>query len=298
MTKSSRSRKSGSAKWYENQTLLIAILGVAGTIIAALISVSPTIIQSLQKPEPTQTAIPSTATLEMTPTLMPTSTETSIPFTETISTTPTETGTPTPITPPTGCLDRWQIIASNTDLAEIRSAGNCTFASAPDLGISASSTGISFGINAFREQGTFGIATSLPTEATISLSVNLTVLTQGEFWIALSNEPNPENNMAIIALQSQFGEVKIYNNQTDTFVERYLWDELTSNTTLGNGPPYLYNITFNTNGNKVTQQIHFTNLPSQFVNLPNYLFIGYNKKSSLGSVTMQVEVTNISIDVK
>jgi hypothetical protein len=104
--------------------------------------------------------------------------------------------------------------------------------------------------------------------------------------------------MNIIALQSQFGEVKVYNNQTDSFIERYTWDELVNGTTLSGGPPYTYDITFTTDGNKVDQRIHFTDLPSQFVNLPNYLFIGYSKKSSLGSLTLQAEITGIEFDIK
>jgi hypothetical protein len=50
-------------------------------------------------------------------------------------------------------------------------------------------------------------------------------------------------------------------------------------------------------GNKVSPQIHFANLPSQFVNLPKYLFLGYSKKSSLGSMTVQVEITNLKFEL-
>ena len=298
MTNSSRSRKSKKEKWYENQTVILTLLGAAATIIAAVITILPQILEAAQKPDPTQTAIPITATMEMTATLPPTSTETAIAFTETVSPTPTETATLTPVSPPIGCLDRWQVVSSDPDLAETSGAGSCIIAGIPALGISASRTGINFGTNSFREQGVFGIATPLPIDATISLSVKLTVLTQGEFWVAISNDPSPENNMAIIALQSQNGEVRIYNKQTNTSVERYTWEQLLSNTNLGAGPPYSYDIKFTTNGNKVDQQIHFTNLPSQFVNLPKYLFLGYSKKSSLGSMTLQVEITDLIIELK
>jgi hypothetical protein len=39
-------------------------------------------------------------------------------------------------------------------------------------------------------------------------------------------------------------------------------------------------------------------LPSQFVNLPKYLFLGYSKKSSLGSMTVQVEITDLLIEIQ
>jgi hypothetical protein len=285
-------------KWYTDRSFQLAILGVVGTIIAAVISILPQFIGNSQPSEPTQAPIIWTATVVD----LPTDTAEPIPPTETSTPAPTETTapspTPTSITPPNGCLDRWQIVSSNPDLIETSGSGDCSQTSIPSLGISASSEGIGFGINAFREVGTFGIVTSIPADATISLSAKLTVFTQGEFWIALSNEPNPETNMIIVALQSQFGEVKVYNNQTDSFTERYTWEKIISGTTLSGGPPYSYDIKFTTDGNKVDQQIHFTDLPSQFVNLPNYLFIGYSKKSSLGSMTLQAEITGIEIDIK
>jgi hypothetical protein len=285
-------------KWFADRSVQLTVLGVAGTIIAAVISILPQFIGNSKAPEPTQAPIIWTATVVD----LPTNTAEPILPTETSTPAPTETAapslTPTSITPPNGCLDRWQVISSNPDLIETSGSGDCTQTSIPSLGISASSQGIGFGINSFREVGTFGIATSIPADATISLSVKLTVFTRGEFWIALSNEPNPETNMNIIALQSQFGEVKVYNNQTDSFIERYTWDELVNGTTLSGGPPYTYDITFTTDGNKVDQRIHFTDLPSQFVNLPNYLFIGYSKKSSLGSLTLQAEITGIEFDIK
>jgi len=92
----------------------------------------------------------------------------------------------------------------------------------------------------------------LPLDATISLSVNLTVLTQGGFWIALSDTPNPENNMFILAVQTKAGEIRTYNDQTSDFSENYKYKDLLSNTVYGSGPPYIYNITFTTSGNKVT----------------------------------------------
>lgn len=298
MTNSSRSRKPGKKKWYDNQALVLTLIGVVGTIIAAVITILPQILGSIQKPVPTLTAVPATATVEVISTPIPTSTETAIPFTETVSPTPTETATPTPISPPISCLDRWQVISSNPDLAETTSQGDCSQANVPGLGISSSRAGIRFGINNFREQGNFGIATSLPTDATVTLQVDLTVLTQGEFWIALSNTPNPENNMMILALEPNSGEVRFYNNQTSRFSQKHEYDNLLANTILSSGPPFTYKITFEISGNNISPQIHFTNLPSQIVNLPKYLFIGYSNKSTLGSLTIQVEINDLTIDVK
>jgi hypothetical protein len=225
--------------------------------------------------------------------VLPTDTATEIPPTPTETITPS----PTPVDPGIACLDRWQVISSNPDLAETNSSGDCAQASVPGLGISASRAGVSFGINNFREQGTFGIATSLPTDATVTLQVKFLVLSQGEFWIALSNTPSPENKMMILALQPNTGEVRFYSDQTSRFSNKYNYRDLLTNTTLSSSLPYTYNITFAISGNRVSPRIHFTNLPPQTVNLPRYLFIGYNKKSNQGSMTIQVEISDLVVGV-
>ena len=295
--KPSDSRNSDHKSIFQNQTLMITLIGVIGTIIAAIITISPQLIQLVSKP--TDTPFP-TFTLTVAPTspqtekpteVLPTDTATEIPPT------PTETiiPSPTPVDPGIACLDRWQVISSNPDLAETNSSGDCAQASVPDLGISASRAGVSFGINNFREQGNFGIATSLPTDATVTLQVKSLVLTQGEFWIALSNTPNPEDKMMILALVPNTGEVRFYSDQTSRFSNKYHYRDLLTNTTLSSSLPYTYNITFAISGNRVSPRIHFTDLPPQTVNLPRYLFIGYNKKSNQGSMTIQVEISDLVV---
>ena len=296
------SQNSVEKKWYQDRSVQLTILGVVGTITAAVITILPQLINNSPTPESTQTAIIWTATVAESPTktaepILPTDTATVTP-TPGPTDTATPSPTPTPITPPTGCLDRWQVISSDSALTETSGAGDCAQSSIPALGISASRSGISIGVNNFAEQGDFGIAASLPSDATISLRVSLTVLTQGEFWVALSNMPNPENNLYILAFQPKSGELRTYIDQTSSYSEKYMYKDVTSNTVYTSGPPFIYDITFATSGNKVNPQIHFTDLPSKFVNLPKYLFIGYSNKSKLGSMTLQVEVTNLSIEVE
>jgi hypothetical protein len=292
------SQKTSGDKWYADRSVQLALLGVGGTIIAAIITILPQYLGGSRQPEPTQTAIIWTATAQE----LSTATQEPILPTETLTPGPTDTATPsptpTPITPPLSCLDRWQVISSNPDLIETGGAGDCAVSNAPALGISASKSGIGIGINNFREQGTFGIATLLPTDATITLDINLTVLTQGEFWVALSNTPTPENNMLIFAVQPKDGEVRIYNDQITKFSQNYKYKDLITNTVYSSGPPFIYQIILETSGNRVSPQIHYTNIPSQTVNLPKYLFIGYNNKSTLGSMSLQVEISNLTVEVE
>jgi len=165
------------------------------------------------------------------------------------------------------------------------------------LGISTTGDELIFGKNGFREQGVFGISTSLPSKAVIRMKVKLGILTQGEFWIALSNTPTPEDNMMIIALQPKNGEIRTYINQTNNFSRRITWDALVENTNYGNGPTYTYDLVINTSANTVDTRINFFDIDDAIVNLPNYLFIGYQNKSTLGSVTMNITVSDFSIEL-
>ncbi|MFZ5909825.1 MAG: hypothetical protein ACOYYU_07415, partial [Chloroflexota bacterium] len=215
-------------KPFSNPTVLAAIIGVIGTIIVTLITTSPQIIAALKPP--TETATP-TAIIPATNTPVPTMIE----FLPTVTSTeippnPTETiaPPPTPVDPGITCLDRWEIKSSEASLVAPGASGDCKVANVPGLGITTSNAGLLFGQSSFREQGLFGIATSIPTNATIRLRVEMSTLTQGEFWIALSNTPQPDANALIFALQPQYGEVRYYLDQTETYNGRYYWEQLSS----------------------------------------------------------------------
>ena len=294
MSKNNRSSRAKQSP-FSNPTVLAALItGIVGLIVA-LITALPQLLPLLSRP--TETPIPSfAATVSPTSPAIetPTNTATQIPPT------PTETVSPTPtqITPPISCLDRWQVISSDPNLAEAISQGDCNQANVPGLGITSSKNGLSMGVNNFQKQGTFGIVTSLPTTVTITMQVDLNVLTQGEFWIAISNNPNPENNMMILAMEPKTGEVRIYSDQTSRYNSKYEWSQLLANTSLTASSPHTYKITFAISGNSVSPQIYYTNLPSQIVNLPKYLFIGYNNKSNLGSMTLQAKISDLNFDMK
>jgi len=286
-------------KPFSNPTVLAAIIGVIGTIIVTLITISPQIIAALKPP--TETVTPtSTVSSPATNTPVPATIE-SLPAAASTDTPPAPTETiapsPTPVDPGITCLDRWEIISSEASLVAPGASGDCKVANIPGLGISTSNAGLLFGQGSFREQGLFGIATSIPANATIRLRVEMTTLTQGEFWIALSNTPQPDANVLIFAPQSQYGEVRYYLNQTETYNGRYYWEQLSSEVNFGEVPPYIYEFEFTTTGNEVDSEINLIDFSSQIVNLPNYLFLGYRNKSTIGSLTMRVKVTKLEIEL-
>ncbi len=289
-----QSQESKKTKWYENQALLIAVLGVAGTIVAAIISVSPQLIAAL-KPEPTPTAIPATATLEIIPALSPTPTgtitPTTIPPTETLSPTPTETPTPTPLTPPLSCLDRWQVISKAPTTPQPQ--GGCEKYSYPDLGIEPGRNDIlSFGKTAIQIDGLTGIATELSNDVTeISFTVELNNLVDGEFWVALSGDSNPESNSISVRVQPN-GLIRVYDTNGTLYTDK-TWDELRAGTIYGSGKPYIYNFVFKIAGPNVT--IAINDLPLKLTTNPDYLFFGYKNKSSVNPVTIFGSVSKLAI---
>lgn len=282
---------------FSNPTVLAAIITGVVTVIVALITASPQIIAAIKPP--TETAVPtSTATIPPTVAIIPTETDALPSATATENPpTPTETTIPSPtaVDPGVACFDRWEIVSSEPDYATPDSNNECASVGIPGLGISTSGDELIFGQNNFRQQGTFGISTSLPPEATVTMKVQKSVLTQGEFWIALSNQPDPGSNMMIIALEPKLGEVRTYVDQTDSAAGRFTWAQLSKDTSYGNGPTYIYDIVLKTTGNHVDTRINFFDMPSQIVNLPKYLFIGYQNASTLGSVSLSVKVSELTI---
>ena len=292
MTNSSQSDDSTKKKRYENQGLIIAVLGVVAAILTAL----PSIIDALPKPEPTPTATLPTATmgnptLTSTVTVTSTVTETGIPSTATLSPTPTETATVTPVTPPLSCLDRWEVISSAP--GTVYSSGNCEKYSYPDLGIEPSqSTVLSFAQPSISINETTGITTRFSKDvAEISFDVKLDDISDGEFWIALSNGVDPDHNAVSIRLQSN-GLARIYDVNGNLYSEK-TWNDLRDGTSYSANKPFYYNFVIRISGTNLNIGINTTRL--NLSGTPKYLFLGYKNKSAAKPVTLFVEVSNLEM---
>ena len=289
MTNSSESDKSTKKKWYENQAMIIAILGV----VAALLSSLPAIVNALQKTESTPTATVPSPTQEnatLTPTITATATETTIPPTATLSPTPTETATITPVPPPLNCLNRWEIISSAP--GEVFPSGNCEKYSYPGLGIEPSQgTILSFTPTSISINETTGITTKFSNDVTeISFDVKLNNISEGEFWIALSNGADPDNNSVSIRIQSN-GLVRVYDINGKEYSEK-TWNELRDGTIYSANKPFYYNFVIRISGSNLNIGINNTRL--NLSGRPDYLFLGYKNKSAK-LVTLSVDVSNLEM---
>ncbi|MGD8403246.1 MAG: hypothetical protein PVJ21_06275 [Anaerolineales bacterium] len=292
MTNSTQSDEPAKKKWYENQGLIIAVLGV----VAALLTALPSIIAALPKPESTATAILPTATIvlpTLTSTVAPTltATETSIPSTATLSPTPTETATATPVTPPLGCLDRWEVISSVP--GNVFASGSCEKFSYPELGIEPiQSRLLSFAQPSILINETTGITTKFSNNVTeISFNIKLDDVSDGEFWIALSNGKNPDSNAVSIRLQSN-GLVRIYDTSGNLYAEK-TWNELRGGTIYSANKPFYYNFVIRISGTNLNIGINSTRL--NLSGRPEYLFFGYKNKSATKDVSLFAEVSNLEM---
>jgi len=292
MTNSTQSDESTKKKWYENQGMIIAVLGV----VAALLTALPSIIGALPKPEPTPTAMVPTATISL-PTLTSTAaitmtaTETTIPPTATLSPTPTETATITPITPSLGCLDRWEVISSAP--GTVYSSGNCEKYSYPDLGIEpVQNTILSFVQPSILINETTGITTQFSNNVTeISFDIELDDITDGEFWIALSNGMDPDHNAVSIRLQSN-GLLRVYDVGGNFYTEK-TWNELRDGTIYSANKPFYYNFVIRISGTNLNIGINSIRL--NLSGRPEYLFLGYKNKSAVKDVAVFAEVSNLEM---
>lgn len=278
---------------FSNPTVVAALITGIISLVAALVAVSPQLLPLLSGP--TETPIP-TLTVTVQPTSPPTQTPTELLATETatqIMPTATETLTPTatPITPPLSCLDRWEVIS--TIQTTPVSQGGCQKYSYPDLGIEPlQSEMLSFGATLLHVDGITGVTTEVPNAVKeIRFNVELDNLEDGEFWIALSDNKNPETNSISIKLQSN-GLIRIYNVDGRIYTEK-TWNEARAGTIYGSSKPYIYKFVFKINGTNVNFMIN--NLPLNLSINPDYLFFGYKNKSPVKPVTVFVNVSNLEI---
>lgn len=293
MTNSLQPDESKKKKWYENQAMIIAILGV----LAAMIGVLPSIIEALPKPEPTATAIIPTASFDASPTSPPTATiiatvtETPVPPTATLSPTPTETPTATPVTPPLSCLDRWEVISSAP--GNVFPQGSCEKFSYPDLGIEPGGAAtLAFAKSSIEINETTGVTTQFSSDVTeISFDVRLDEIADGEFWIAFSDGINPDRDAVSIRLQSN-GLVRIYDVNGNFYTEK-TWNELRQNTVYSANKPFYYNFVIRISGTNLNIGLNNTRL--NLTGRPDHLFLGYKNKSTVKPVEVFVEVSNLEI---
>jgi len=125
----------------------------------------------------------------------------------------------------------------------------------------------------------------------ISFDVKLDDISDGEFWIALSNGVNPDQNSVSIRIQSN-GLVRLYDINGDFYTDK-TWNELRNGTIYSANKPFYYKFVIRISGSNLNIGINNTRL--NLSGRPEYLFLGYKNKSSVKPVTVFVDVSNLEM---
>lgn len=280
----------------QNPAIIIAYIGLAGTIVTALCTLFTPFGQELAKsifantPTPTLTASPTPAE-----TVVPTSLFTPIPTTTfpifptvTIvqSLTPTETPTPVPTSTPRtllpgedwlyGCVSKaWVIYPASA--ATAIDEGNCYqepialtgsyFVSGQQLSMLMSGP--------VRSAETFGLFTPLPTSGKVELTIDLDELENGEIWVGIFSEPDPNSSGLMLLIPPGNIRNSVFSlREMPSGFQKYI-----------TGPYYtdygIYNLRFFYSAGSLSFGVNFRNYAEQYplAFSEKWLFIGYRAKT-------------------
>jgi len=175
----------------------------------------------------------------------------------------------------------------------VYSSGNCEKYSYPDLGIEpVQNTILSFVQPSILINETTGITTQFSNNVTeISFDIELDDITDGEFWIALSNGMDPDHNAVSIRLQSN-GLLRVYDVGGNFYTEK-TWNELRDGTIYSANKPFYYNFVIRISGTNLNIGINSIRL--NLSGRPEYLFLGYKNKSAVKDVAVFAEVSNLEM---
>ena len=315
MTKLHRKKKSTSIfqnPIFRNPVVVGGIITATITGIVGIVIAFINVLPQLNRPEPeptkppvmTATAfIPATNTpTEGLPTLELTATQTA-----TFPTLPSDS--PTPSLPTLNCLSNWLRVdtmglptPTPTATSTPANLGGCSPIS--EFGISTISDQLIFSKQGLKNvQGLLGISHRIDSGYSIELTVTANILFNAEFWIALSEGVNPspiDNPLDVVSMavvpqsqggQSLTGTIALYRGANK--IDDKKWIEILGNSPAG--PPFVYHLNIRVAAGHVAITVNGREVANQNGIFPNYLFLGYNKKATAGSVVVNVSVSDLKL---
>ena len=279
--------------------VIVAVIGLVGTIVAALIGV-----YGNRGSTPQPTAVPPTAvfyTNTVPPSPVPTDT---VPVGEPTSTPEPPTLTPEPLPTATvipvgadwlqNCISpNWVPYPSSI---EVGSADNGCLIQPVDKFYTTT------GRLAFSYKGKvssaqiFGVFTKLPADGTVSLDVQLTNVTNGDVLMGVFESPDVESNGAMIVIPASNNVTRKQNMILRTMPGQRTFAQ--TGDSLAADPP-IYNVFFDFNGGSISVKVinGQINLGSvTVVSGEKWLFIGYQVLN--GTNTIQAEFLNLNISTR
>ena len=279
--------------------VIVAVIGLVGTIVAALIGV-----YGNRGSTPQPTAVPPTAvfyTNTVPPSPVPTDT---VPVGEPTSTPEPPTLTPEPLPTATvipvgadwlqNCISPdWVPYPSSI---EVGSADNgCLIQPVDKFYTTTGRLAFSYDGKVSSAQ-VFGVFTKLPADGTVSIDVQLTNVTNGDVLMGVFESPDVESNGAMIVIPASNNVTRKQNMILKTMPGQRTFAQ--TGDSLAADPP-IYNVFFDFNGGSISVKVinGQINLGSvTVVSGEKWLFLGYQVLN--GTNTIQAEFLNLNISTR
>jgi hypothetical protein len=268
-----------------NASVIVAVFGCIGSIGAALLGAEPFAgwLVSIF-PVPSAVALPPDNV----------ATPTSSVYVPTNIALPDTPLAPTAV-PSLCCLAGWDIFSADNTFFQPSPQGNCSNIGVDELGIHASNCGLIFGKDDIKRRGIYGLSMPIEHNVTIRMSVTITNLIEGEFWVGFSNEINPQAGSMIFAMTPDPGGVSVFDNDISSPYARYKWADMAPNIGWVHGQPWQYNFTIELDGNKVLMDVNSVKFAPMVAPSTSRLFIGYRSKPDTIGTYLNASISNLII---
>ncbi len=208
---------------------------------------------------------------------------------------PTPTIPPASILPSLCCLDGWDIFSSDGKNITPSASAKCSNVGIDELGIHTSNCGLIYGINNLKQRGIYGMSMPISHNAAITLSVSITTLIEGEFWIGFSSSADPQAGSLIYAMTPDPGGVSVFLNDISSPHARYPWSPMGEQIGWVKGQPQRYDFEIKLDGNKVAVIVNSVTFVTEVASSTDRLFLGYRSKPEKIGTYLNATVSDLTI---
>jgi hypothetical protein len=176
------------------------------------------------------------------------------------------------------CLAGWDIFSTDSMPVTPSPLGDCPNIGVDELGIHSSNCNLIFGKDNVKRSGVYGLSMPIQHNITIQLSVSVTNLIEGEFWVGFSNGSDPQSGSLIYAMTPDPGGISVYLNDISSPLARYRWADMGTDISWARGQPWRYNFTIKLDGNKASVVVNSVSFTTMTAPSTDRLFLGYHSK--------------------
>lgn len=176
------------------------------------------------------------------------------------------------------CLAGWDIFSTENTSFAPSPLGGCSNIGVDELGIHASNCGLIFGKDDIKQRGIYGLSMPIQHNVKIQISVSISNLIEGEFWVGFSNGIDPKSGSLVYAMTPDPGGVSVFFNDISSPYARYKWADMAPDIGWVRGQPWQYNFTIQLDGSNVLVDVNSVKFAPMVSSSTERLFIGYRSK--------------------